>query len=149
MFYQKLTRFEVDQSIRVEELNRDTFIGLANTESYLILKLTARTKRRLFEHFRRLGQPKKFAPTVFASAIVLSVKASIPSVSDLIIDIEYPGYELLIINLIKKQLPDILVYFSIIGKKSPAHFAAYGAHLNKKTADLTVAAAEILRIIKE
>jgi len=42
----------------------------------------------------------------------------------------------------------MLIYFGIIGKKSSAHFAAYGVHKNKKTADAVVGVNIILNLIK-
>jgi len=134
---QKLFRFEVDQSIRIEELSNDTFLALANDESSFVVKLPIKAKRKLYEKFRCLGQPKKFAPKVFASLICCAIEQSGLKFSELIIDIEYPGYELLITNFLSTIFPEMLIYFSVIGKKSPAHYAAYGAHISKRKPDFS------------
>lgn len=145
---QKLYRFEVDQSVRIEELNRPSIVGLANTEDSISIKLNIRTKRQLHEHFRRLGQPKRFAPKVFAGIIVFAIKNYNKDISELLIDIEYPGYEILISQILKKHFPELLVYFGVIGKKSPAHYVAYGVHKGNKEVDLILKNfKEILKLI--
>ncbi len=144
---QKLFRFEVDQSIRVEELSGDTIVALANTERKFTVILTAKVKKRLYERFRCLGQPKRFAPKVFSALIIFIIKNSGLKFTELVIDIEYPGYEILITNCLSKYFPELLVYFSVIGKKSPAHYAAYGVHTKKSMADVAVTLKEILKLI--
>ncbi len=146
---QKLFKFEVDQSIRVEELTRDTFVALANSENNFVVRLSSKDKRRLCEYFRQIGQPKRFAPKVFSAIIILAVRNFKNNVGELLVDIEYPGYELLITDIIKGQFPNILIYFGVIGKKSPAHYAAYGTYLSKRKLDLVVGYKEILRILKQ
>lgn len=146
---QKLFRFEADQSIRIEKLTDDTVIAIANGENRHAIVITSRVKRRLLEYYRKLGKPKKFAPHVFAAGLALMVNDSKFRVDELIIDIEYPGHELSIINLLQKHAPRMEVYFSVIGKKSPAHFAAYGVHRKKIEPDKQTGFAEILAIINK
>jgi len=147
--HQKLFRFEADQSVRVEELTDDTIIAIANYESGRAIVITSRIKRRLLEHYRCLGKPKKFAPHVFAASLVLMIVNSEFRVDELVIDIEYPGYETAIIDLLQKYSPKLTVYFSIIGKKSPAHFVAYGVHKGKRKPDQSTKFDEILAIINK
>lgn len=145
---QRLFRFEVDQSIRIEQLNDSTALALANEEKSFVIKIPARVKRQLAEYFRYQGKPKKFAPKLFAIGIVLIIKKINTKVSELVIDIEYPGYELLITDLIKIYFPELLIYFSVIGKKSTAHFAAYGAHIGKRNFDAVLTVEEIKSFFK-
>lgn len=147
--HQKLFRFEADQSVRVEELTDDTIIAIANDESKRTVVITSRVKRRLLEHYRCLGKPKKFAPHVFAAGLVLMIANSEFRVDELVVDIEYPGYELVIINLLQKHSQKLTVYFSVIGKKSPAHFAAYGVHKGKIKSDQSAGFDEILAVINK
>ncbi|MFH1354514.1 MAG: hypothetical protein ABIH36_04530 [bacterium] len=122
---QKLYRFEVDQSVRIEELNRDTIIGLANEEHAFTFKVPRGVKRRLYETFRREGKPKLFGPRVFASAVALTIVRSGFRIQELIIDLEYPGYDEQIIEIISGFFPSVMVVFTSIGKNSPAHEAAH------------------------
>jgi len=146
---QKLFRFEVDQSIRVEELTDSTKIAIANTENWYTVEISSRVKRRLLEHYRRMGKPKKFAPHVFTAGIILAIINSEFCVKELVIDIEYPGYETEIISLLNRYVPGMIIYFSIIGKKSPAHFAAYGVHVGRIVSDQNINFDSIFSIINK
>jgi len=145
---QKLSRFEVDQSIRVEELKNDTIIGLANEENSFAAVLSAKNKHHIYEYFRHIGKPKRFGPITFAAAIICAIKHCPYKIKELLIDIEYPGYEILITSYLKNYFPNLLVYFGVIGKKSPAHHAAYGVHIGKRKPDFKIGLSEIERITK-
>lgn len=142
-------KYQLDQSIRIEETNKATYIALANNKEFYVIKLLAKHKRTLQEEFRRQGMPKKYMISVFAASIVLIIKKSGFQVTDIVIDIEYPGYELDITRFIKKLYSDIRIYFSAIGKSSPAHFAGYGAHIGKRKENYLVSLGDIMRIIKK
>ena len=58
------------------------------------------------------------------------------------------SYEKRIINLIKHYFRGIEGYFTSVGKKSYAHYAAYGVHKKKKSANRIALAEEIMEIIK-
>lgn len=145
---QKLFQFEIDQSIRIEELNKDTILGLANKEKFYAVIISAKTKRRLFEIYRLQGRRKQFAPFIFAAAIVLILQKSGYKFYDIIIDIEYPGYELKITDFIKKFFPEINIYFSKIGKNSAAHYAAYGVYIGKIKINNFLNFSDLFKIIK-
>ncbi|OGY37838.1 MAG: hypothetical protein A3E36_02170 [Candidatus Andersenbacteria bacterium RIFCSPHIGHO2_12_FULL_45_11b] len=146
---QKQFRFEVDQSIRIEETNKDSIVALANDEQSFTVKIPRRAKRQIFETFRRKGSPKQFAPSVFAVAIILIINKSKLKPQDLVIDIEYPGYETEIMQCISEAFPKLKIYFTEIGKKSPAHYAAYGVYIKKRKANALCSSEEILRQIKK
>ncbi|MEK9132793.1 MAG: hypothetical protein AAB606_03755, partial [Patescibacteria group bacterium] len=146
---QKLFRFEIDQSIRIEELNKDTIIGLANKENSFTSVLHRKVKRHFYEVCRKQGLKKQFGPLVFTAGIVAALQKSTFIFREITIDFEYPGYELFIERIIKKFFPDLFVSFSSIGKKSLAHYAAYGVYINKKTADAKISIAEFLEVIQK
>ncbi len=147
--HQKLFRFEADQSIRVEELTGDTIVAVANEENRRTIVVTSRIKRRLLEHYRKLGKPKQFAPHIFTAGLVSLIVNSKFRVDEIVIDIEYPGYETSIISLLQRHSPKLTVYFSLIGKKSPAHFVAYGVHKGRLKPDRSAGFGEILAIINK
>ena len=105
-------------------------------------------KRRLREHFRRHGKPKQFGGKVFVTAIIIAIRQSRFHIQELVVDLEYPGYERNMIELLKRHLPDVEVYFSSIGRKSPAHYAAYGVYIKKRGPDARTSTREILRVLK-
>ena len=140
-------KVEVDQSVRIEELTKDTILGIANKQVSFTVVVSKRTKRVLREMFRVQGRTKKFAPYLFAAAIVEGLKHAPFQTSDIIVDIEYPGYEREIIQIIKQVYSGIEVYFTAIGKKSYAHFTAYGVYIGKRKADLRIDTKKIAEIL--
>ncbi len=147
MNYIKTSKTEVDQSVRIEELTKDTIVGIANKEVSFTIIVSKRTKRVLLEMFRVCGKPKKFAPYVFAAAIGLGIKQAPFKSSDLIVDIEYPGYEQEILRIIRQMNPEIEVYFTTIGRKSFAHYAAYGVYTGKRNADMRIDTRKFIKIL--
>ncbi|KKT12210.1 MAG: hypothetical protein UV93_C0006G0007 [Candidatus Azambacteria bacterium GW2011_GWC2_43_27] len=145
---QKLFRFEIDQSVRVEELNKDTIIGLANIEFSYTAVISAKVKRKLYEVYRLQGKRKQFAPRVFAAAIVATMQKSGYKFHDIIVDIEYPGYELEIAKTVNAAFPDLNVYFGSIGKKSVAHYVAYGVHIRRIKENISIRIDDLLNATK-
>ena len=135
---QKFYRFEIDQSIKVEETGRNTIIAMANEEFACAATLTKETKRVLRESARTSGaKPQLHNVHVFARAIVallLQTKDKV-LVHELLIDEEYTGYEKQIRRIIVDAFPEIAVYFGRVGKLSPAHQAAYGVHRGRRESD--------------
>ena len=130
-------KIEIDQSGRIEETNRDTVIGFSNDRQFSVC-IPARVKRQLLEVFRRRGKPKLFKYKVFALGIVILLRRSkiSPKTLSLVIDKEYPGHENLIKDIIWSNFnPGIEISFESIGKKSKAHYVAYGVFIGKREAD--------------
>ena len=128
-------KVEVDQSVRIEELTRDTIVAIANKELEYAVCLPTRLKRQLYELFRLRGMRKKFGPWVFAVVVSQLLKKSNIKVSDVVIDIEYPGYERDILEIIKNMYPDMYISFTSVGKNSPAHEKAYFALKGKRAVE--------------
>ncbi len=130
---------EIDQSGRIEETNRDTIIAFSNEEQFSV-RIPARVKRQLLEVFRRRGKPDLFKYKTFALGVsILLQKSKIsPKNLSLVIDREYPGHENLIKDIIWSHLnPEIEINFESIGKKSKAHYVAYGVFMKRQQADYT------------
>jgi len=132
--FQKLVRFEVDQSIRVEEYTKDTVIAIANKENNFSVVIPRKVKRTLRNDLLKFDS-KEFTPAMFAFGIVSAIKHSKLIVHELAIDIEYPGHENIITGIISSVFPQIEIDFVQIGKKSPAHYSAYSVYKKQKTAD--------------
>ena len=142
-------KYQIDQSIRIEQTNLNTVIGLASKHNSKTLLIPARIKRKFQEEFRQTGQPKKYVIILFSASIALLLQKSRLKIHDLVIDIEYPGHEQTIIQCIKNIYPKINLYFSLVGKKSPAHFAAYGVHIKRKKPNYIAKTIELRKIIKK
>ena len=126
----------IDQSGRVEETNRTSIVALADKKFSFTIALSSKTKKELLQIFRKNGKPKTFPIVTFALMVFMTMLRSKTYPPELIIDIEYPGHENTIKNIIlvfckryKKQPPQI--YFANIGKNDPAHLAAWGTYTKK------------------
>lgn len=117
--------FEVDQSNRIEELNKNSYVAVVRNEIKFCIIIPKQVKRKVYKIYLSDGRKKLFAPALFAKAIVtlLMKKNTIPARVE--IDTEYPGYEDLITRIIRTHSHHIEVHFKEIGKKSSAHLLAY------------------------
>ena len=143
-----LGRVEVDQSVRIEELNKDTILGLANKDFKFSAILPRKVKTRLYEIFRQKGLPKKFAPRVFAASVIVLLQKAKVRPSDLVLDIEYPSYEREMITNILKFYPKMHVYFTSIGKNSLAHELVYFGHKGEFPVNSKLEYSEISRVLE-
>ena len=142
----------IDQSGRIEETRHHTIIALADKNKCFTIKITSNLKKKLQQEFRIKGKPKVFPIIVFANAVYLVLKKSKFRPDIVIVDIEYPGHEPAIKNIILTKLrkdrakkPEI--YFSNIGKKDPAHIIAIQTFRGKVKSNETVSWKEILELI--
>jgi hypothetical protein len=128
--------FEIDQSGRIEETQRDTVIAIANRRIQVSIRVPRKVKRKLKLIYRKQNRPKIFAVRTFASSIALLIRKSKIKPTRLIVDIEYPGYERIISEIIKEILRNnFSVQFKNIGKSSPAHIKAYYTYKKKLKED--------------
>jgi hypothetical protein len=146
-------RIEIDQSGKIENTSKHTIIAFSNHKFRSIL-MSAKEKREVQKVFRNIGKPRLFVYRLFAIMIFLLVREHIKEIREIIIDTEYPGNEALIKNFILHEVwkiePDFPrqgILFQQIGKKSRAHFLAYGIAIGKKKADREVNAKEALKMI--
>jgi len=143
----RVGKLEVDQSVRIEELNRDTILGIAGSGVEFNYIIPRKVKRQFYEAFRAHGLQKRFAPVLFAGAIAAMLEKAQIKTSDLVIDIEYPGYEALIKGMINMVFPDTDINYNSIGKKSPAHKAAYLTHIGKLDAQDALLSDELAYVL--
>lgn len=144
-------KIEIDQSGKIEDTNKNTVIAFSN-HKFKSIFISAKNKREIQKFFRRIGKPRIFVYKTFAILIFLLIKNNLKEISQIIIDEEYPGKSPLIKNFLFQEVRKIKPSFSKqdivfyrIGKKSRAHFLAYGAAIGKRKADMEVGAREILR----
>lgn len=138
---------EVDLSVRIEQLQRDTVIGIGGEKTSHGFVLPRKLKRSFNERFRRIGQPRLCAPTLFGAAVVAALQASGRIPSQVTIDREYDGYESLIIGLLALFFPRAIVVIKPIGRKSPAHAVAYNTHLRHRSPDGKLSQRHLAKII--
>lgn len=126
----------VDQSGHVEYTSRDTVVAFTNSEEGT-LRIKAETKRQLQEIFRRQGKPTLFVYRTFACLVFLLLTAHQKTITDVVIDPEYPGKEKLIKDIIlelfrkqKKKEPEI--HFQRIGNHPKVHYLALDTFNRRK-----------------
>jgi len=119
-------KYEVDQSVKVEQTNRNTIIAIANDKYAYTLKIDSKIKQSIQKYFNKIKKPKMFAVYLFTAGLIVLIKKSKIQNSVAIIDLEYYGYNKIIENELNKNINQKLEFrFSRIGKKSPAHNLAY------------------------
>lgn len=146
---------EIDQSGKIEQLNTNTVVALANDLSLAILISTS-NKRKLFIKLRSSKMPRNVLyPQIFAILIFLALRTlkTIPDI--LLIDEEYTGKNKIIKDLLLRLILGINpkwngeIRFKLVGKLSPSHKLAWGLH-NKtlKISCLKTNEVEILKYLK-
>lgn len=144
-------KVEIDQSGKIEKTNKHTFLAYSNGHHF-VLKISSVEKQKIQRYFRGENKPNLFVYFTFASLIVLLLENLKEENVQIVIDIEYPGRGVLIKNLIKNLVPTFPVddiSFHLIGKKSRAHFLAYGTAIKKMNPDMIVNADQVIDLIKK
>lgn len=144
--------YEVDQSIKIEQTERDTILAIANGSNFAIV-LKRKDKRLLQKIFRERKEPRVFIYFVFAAMLtILLIETKITE--SIIIDQEYLSHEDLIKLKLKKFLKDQKkeflfnnISFGLIGKKSPAHSYAAKVLSGKIKPQKIVKLQDLLKII--
>ncbi len=139
---------QIDQSIKIEQTARSTFICLSNNRTFVVA-ITSKTKRKLQETFRRHGLSNMFPTTTFATAVSLLIYytgyTSIPAIT---IDDEYPGYEDFIRKSISLLLTDMgkeapVIIIRRVGKNANAHIIGYQTYREKRQPDRVLTYGEL------
>ncbi|MEK9165313.1 MAG: hypothetical protein AAB525_00430 [Patescibacteria group bacterium] len=142
---------EIDQSIKIEQISRDTIIAFSNSISYAVT-VPAKAKKQIKQQFRILGKPHLFYYRTFAAAVVLLIKNYLSKIDAVVIDREYSGREKLIKDMILEMLKSLRckqpqIYFRQIGKKSKAHKVAYLTMKKQRKADIVLTIKELQELI--
>lgn len=87
---------EIDQSGKIEETAHDTVIGFADKKGFTrSVMITAQEKRKLQKFFRQLSKPRFYTYKVFSVLVFMLAKDYLHKLDRLVIDTEYPGYEVM------------------------------------------------------
>jgi hypothetical protein len=148
-------QIEVDQSGKTEKMNIDTVLAFSNRKSAAVL-IPAEAKRVCLRAMRRRGRPKMtIVLRIFAAGLFLLLQDVLEEVTLVTIDEEYPGREgdikgilLRLIWASGKGFDKERIVFHQVGKKSAAHFKAYGVYKGFRKADRILTAEDILALIQ-
>jgi hypothetical protein len=146
---------EVDQSgKKVEKTNTDTALAFSDGEEGAVL-ITAKVKRQCLETLRKADRKVQiFVLQIFSAGLFLLLKDYLDRLQMIIIDEEYPGREGdikgMLLNLIRKERPGFpkeAIVFQQVGRKSGAHYKAYGVYKGFQDPDRTLTAEDILTVL--
>lgn len=145
-------KFQIDQSGKIEQTNKDTVLCLANEEEWDAILIRAKTKRQLQEIFRRNGQPRNYVLFVFCAGLSLLIKRNIDKLM-VVIDREYFSKEAVIKEILLEMLKDIKripeISFGNIGRHVQAHLKGYQVYTGKLAAKKVISQRELLKAIKK
>lgn len=131
---------EVDQSVKIEQLSRNTIIALSNDIEFAI-SIPSAAKRKLQTEFRRRGTPKQFRYRTFMAGVVLLLfHARLKHVPSLVIDREYTGQEQILRGMFvemcrKLHMKMAPMAIKEIGKRSRAHDVAFKTMRRRREVD--------------
>jgi hypothetical protein len=143
--------YQIDQSGKIENTNKNTILCLANG-SWDAVIIKAKTKRQIQEIFRRNGQIRNYVLFTFSIILAILLKRN-SKIGQVFVDTEYMGKDAIIKNITLevldklKLIPDI--HFGFVGKSSPAHDKATKIAHNKLKAKCEISALEVLRALKK
>lgn len=142
----KPTKYQIDQSIKIENTQKASYVCLSNGKT-IVCSISAKDKRELKLFFRELGKPLIFKLFTFSTLVAATIREVKPS--SVLIDCEYTGHERQIKSFVLQILriegfKEPMIDFILVGKKSPAHLGAHGA-LKKNRSNLKTTARIVLQ----
>ena len=144
---------EIDQSIKIEQTNRDTAVAFSNHVSRCAL-IRAKDKQELQKIFRVAGKRRMFVYRVFAILVFLLIKDYLQKIDTITIDREYLGWEFQVKDYLLQEIGKVQpafeaqrIHFAFIGKRSNAHMLAYQVTRKERKPDQVVTFAQVARSV--
>lgn len=123
-----------------------TVVAASNATKFTVY-ITAKEKRILQEHFRRIGKPRLYTILIFSILLYFLIK-NLKTKSLLEIDLEYTNHTREIEWILKLILGESQhINWKQIGKNSPAHDLGYKTLRKKLKPNKFVKANEVLGVI--
>lgn len=149
----KQIKYQIDQSGKIEQTNKDTIVALSNDHNLAIM-VKAKTKRIIQTWFREEKRQRFFPYLTFAALLAILIKMESPK-SRVEIDKEYFGNEDLILERVTIYLKLLGIEkhppleWGHVGKTSKAH--DYGAKMakNKSKINKVISLEEVMEILLE
>jgi hypothetical protein len=144
--------YQIDQSGKIEQTNKDTVIAYSNNHQYAII-IHRRVKRKIQEVFRLHGFTSLFIYYLFSVGIYYLIE-HIARVSDITIDTEYPNKDKIIRGFLngfleKNKKPIHNIHFARIGNRPKAHYAAKDVFDKKIKPDKILMLKDIIKALKK
>ncbi|MEK7526178.1 MAG: hypothetical protein AAB546_01720 [Patescibacteria group bacterium] len=145
-------KYQIDQSGKIENTSKDTIVAYSNGEQYSVL-VSKKIKRQVQELFRLIGMPRLYVYILFSCSVYMLIK-KFKIQHNFTIDIEYPGKEKLLKNLLtcfleSNKKPNHNIRFARIGNHPKVHYAAYNVYTKKEKPNVKITLWELLEEIKK
>ena len=145
--------YQVDQSGKIEQTEKDTIIALSNDHNLTVL-LKSKTKRIIQKWFKEENSQRFFAYVTFAALLAILIKMESPT-KRVEIDKEYPGHEDLITERVSvylkflgvKKVP--VLEWGHVGKTSDAHNLGAKVSHGKLKPSRIISLEEVMELILE
>lgn len=143
--------YQIDQSGKIEQTNKDTLLCLSNGSWDAVL-IKASTKRSLQKWFKINNHIKNFTLFVFAAGLSFLIKRNMKA-RQILIDTEYSGkndfIENIIMEILNSETRIPVLRFGFVGKSSSAHLLANQIVRRKKKVGLIITEEEIIKVLKK
>lgn len=143
---------EVDQSGKIEQLNKDTYVAFSNHEQYCI-KLSKNVKQDIVYNYRT--KVRQIIQKLFAICIFYCLKDYLNKKELITIDLEYHGREAFIkrelVGYIKNTYSNFdknIIRFDLITKDSKAHKLALRTFREEEKPNRILTKNEVLEWLK-
>lgn len=149
---------EVDQSQKIERMEKDTILAFSNRHQYVI-RIPASVKRDMFNRLQIKGKSRKNAYLwIFSAGVFLLLKPYLPTIISqcevVVIDTEYTGHDANIKDMVLRHcrnagfnLPKTRIRFAQVGKSSNAHEIAYRVQKGNARANKRIKLKEFLALM--
>jgi hypothetical protein len=149
---------ELDQSNKIERLERDTILALSNQRHYAI-RIPSSVKRELFTRLQSKGKSRKNAYLwIFSAGVFLLLKPHLSRIIKqqevIVIDVEYTGQDANIKSMITRycrragfELQADNIRFARIGKSSGAHKVAHAVQAGKAKVNKRITTEDFLELM--
>lgn len=146
-------RIEVDQSGKIEQLNKDSVIAFSNKNQYSIL-ISNEVKQEVYKSYK--GRIKELIYRLFCIGLYYCLKDYIKEKELIVICCEYIGKENLIksflLDYLRKDYPAVdpkIIRFGKIGKNSNAHAVAIDVYRGSRRPNKILSLSEVEKCLKK
>ena len=146
-------KIEIDQSGKIEQLNKNSVIAFSNKTQYSVL-IPKEVKQEAFKLYK--GKIKDLRYRLFCIGVYYCLKDYIKEKEFVTICCEYQGKENLIksflLNYLRKEYPTIdskIIHFGRIGKESNAHAVAIDVYRGNRMPNRISSLNEVEKCLKK
>lgn len=143
---------EVDQSGKIEQLNKDTYIAFSNHEQYCV-KLPKDVKQEIVYEYRT--KIRQLIQKLFAICVFYCLKDYLERKELITLDLEYQGWEDFIrrelvsyIRSTRSNFDNKIIRFDLISKDSKAHKLALRTFRGEEKPNKILTKKEVFKWLK-